>query len=187
MKFLKSAISRGGALMAVFSIFAFSLLSVPALAYNYGSDYPDYLPAVGYKYVEVQSSLGRGAIVVSSTIPDTSISLSSVNSNLYNTTGSNISGIFRTQNGTDYTIRFTSYSYPEYATSSGYNTVWTELTISQIYNTNFKFIDYKNLNKQNDNFIFTDNVQRSDFAFNVLDCALSAAIVCLLLFRRSDR
>lgn len=187
MKFFKSAISRFGALIVMFSFLAFSLLSVPALAYTYGSSYPDYLPFVGAHYIEVQSSLGRGSIIVSTTVPDRSLSVSSINSNIYNTTNSNISGVFRTENGSDYSIRFPSFSYPEYAVTSGYNTSWTPLTVSQILNTNFQFVDFKNSDKQNDTFIFTDNLQRADFVFNVLFCALLVAIVCLILFRRSDR
>lgn len=171
----------------MFSFLAFSLLSVPALAYTYGSDYPNYLPFVGAHYIEVQSSLGRGSIIVSTTVPDRSLSVSSINSNIYNTTHSNISGVFRTENGTDYSIRFPSFSYPEYAVINGYNTTWNPLTVSQIYNTNFQFVDFKNSDKQNDTFIFTDNLQRADFVFNVLFCTLLVVIVCLILFRRSDR
>ena len=186
MNNLSSAIRRGAALITVCFIFLL-LLCAPAFAYTYGSDYPDYLPSVGLKYVEVQSSLGRGSVIVSSTIPDTSIALSSVNNNLYNTSGSNISGIFRTTNGTDYTIRFTGYSYPEYATTTGYNTVWTPLTVSEIYNTNFKFVDYKNMNKQNDTFFVTDNVQRLYIVSFLLVVISSFINIFILLFRRSDR
>lgn len=180
------AIRRGASLITVCLFFSL-LFCIPAFAYTYGSVYPDYLPSVGLKYVEVQSSIGRGSVVISSTIPDTSIALSSVNNNLYNTTGSNISGIFRTANGTDYTIRFSSYSYPEYATTSGYNTVWTPLTVSEIYNTNFKFVDYKNINKQNDTFFVTDNVQRLYIVSFLLVVISSFINIFILLFRRSDR
>lgn len=180
------AIRRGAALISV-CFFFLLLICIPAFAYTYGSDYPDYLPSVGLKYVEVQSSLGRGSVIVSSTISDTSLSLSSVNNNIYNTTGSNISGIFRLSNGTDYTIRFTSYSYPEYATTTGYNTVWTPLTVSEIYNTNFKFVDYKNMNKQNDTFFVTDNVQRLYIVSFLLVVISSFINIFILLFRRPER
>lgn len=186
MNNLTLAIRRGAALITVCFIFLL-LLCAPAFAYTYGSVYPDYLPSVGLKYVEVQSSLGRGSVIVSSSIPDTSLALSSVNNNLYNTTGSNISGIFRLSNGTDYTIRFTSYSYPEYATTSGYNTVWTALTVSEIYNTNFKFVDYKNMNKQNDTFFVTDNVQRLYISLFIVVIIVSLFNMLILLCRRFER
>lgn len=181
-KFIQ-AISRGSSLIVAVFALCF-LLSSSAFAIYYTNDYPVYLPFVGAKYVEVNTSLGRGSLVLSASIPDNYISVGMSNSNLYNNTSSTLYGTFRTQNGADYSIRFQSFSTPEYYTA-GYNPTYTALGITEILNTNIKFVDFNDTDKQNDTFIITDNVTIFYFSLLIV-LTLSNILLCFLSLRRSD-
>ncbi len=181
------AIRRGAALLAVFSIFAFSLLGVPAFAYSYTNVYPFYLPFVGAKYVEVQCSLGRGALVLSGSIPDNYISIGSNDNNLYNNTSSTLYGTFRTINGHDYSVRFAAFSSAEYYQAGSYNPTYTALNVTEILNTNISFIDYNDSNKQNDTYIFSNHFDLSTWSLSILQVILLICIFLVTAFRRSDR
>lgn len=179
----KSAIRRGS--VALITLICSLLFTSSAFAYTYTNDYPVYLPFVGAKYVEVNTSIGRGALVFSASIPDNYISVGMSNSNIYNNTSSTLYGTFRLQNGGDYSIRFSAFSTPEYYTAGSYNPVYTPLSITEILNTNVKFVDYNNSNKQNDTFIIIDNVERLFIVLLFITC-LSSLFNIILSFRRSD-
>lgn len=174
-------------LSLVVAVLMLWLSAFPSFAIEYNNSYPFYLPYVGAKYVEVESStLGRGSLVLSASVPDSYISVGRSSNNLYNNTSSTLSGIFRTRNGTDYSIRFPAFSTPQYYTAGTYNPVYNELVITEIYNTNIKFVDYNNSDKQNDTFIITDNVERLNITLSVVTVILLSACLFVIIFRRSD-
>lgn len=159
-------------------------LVVPAFAYTYSNDYPVYLPYVGAKYCEVNSSIGRGSIVVSASVPDRYLSLGISNSNIYNNTSSTLYGVFVLQSGQQYSLRWSSFSTPEYYTAGSYNPVYTALTVNSIINTNIDFVDYNDTGKQNDNFIFDSNIEKASFVLQVFSVLLLISINSVVLIRR---
>lgn len=174
-------------LSIIFGILLIFISSVPSFAYTYTNDYPAYLPYVGAKYVEVQSSsLGKCSLVLSASVPDSYISIGSNNNQLYNNTSSTLYGIVRTVNGTDYSVRFSAFSTPEYYTAGSYNPVYTSLNVTQIYNTNIKFVDYNDTDKQNDTFIITDNVERLFIVLEFAQTFLLIMFFFIYLLRRSE-
>lgn len=171
----------GGVLTAFIIIFCY--IVIPAGAQQYNSNYPSYIPYVGAKFVEVNSSLGVGSLVFSSTLQESSISIGSGSSNLYNSTSSNISGIFRTAQGVDYNIRATAFNEFQYAVTSGYNTTYYDLDVTQILSTNIEFKDYSGSDKQNDNYKFDTNTSKGLFALSVIQIIQLVFIIFILLFK----
>ena len=176
-----------GTLSILLGVFFLILFSIPSLAYSYTNDYPVYLPYVGAKYVEIQSSsLGKCTIVLSASVPDSYISIGTSNNNLYNNTSSTLYGMVRTINGTDYSIRFPAFSTAEYYTAGSYNPTYSPINCTQIYNTNIRFVDYNDTNKQNDSFIITDNVERLHVILAFADTFLLTMFFFIFLLRRSE-
>ena len=176
-----------GTLSILLGIVFLILFSTSSLAYSYTNDYPVYLPYVGAKYVEIQSSsLGKCTIVLSASVPDSYISIGISNNNLYNNTSSTLYGMVRTVNGTDYSVRFSAFSTPEYYTAGSYNPTYSPINCTQIYNTNIKFVDYNDTNKQNDTFIFTDNVERLHVVLAFADTFILVLFFFFFVLRRSE-
>lgn len=175
--------------LSIVSVFILLILStVPSFAYTYTNEYPFYLPYVGAKYVEVESStLGRCSLVLSASVPDNYISIGLNNSHLYNNTSSTLYGTVRTRNGSDYSVRFSAFSTPEYYISGGYNPTFTPLNITEIYNTNIKFVDYSDSDKQNDTFIVTDNITRYDMVLSFVKSFCLIVLLFVVLIRRSEK
>lgn len=178
----ESKIRRFGGVLTAF-IIIFCYIVIPAGAQQYNTNYPSYIPYVGAKFVEVNSSLGVGSVILSGTLQENSISIGRGSSNLYNCTSSNISGIFRTAQGVDYNIRATAYNEFQYAVSSGYQTTYYDLDVSQILATNIEFKDYSGSDKQNDNYKFDTNVSRGLFALSVIQIIQFTLIIFILLFK----
>lgn len=173
------------------SVFIAVILTVisamPVFSIYYSDDYPDYIPFVGGKYIEVNTSLGVGSIIISSSVPDKYLSVGRNNSYIYNTSSSTVNGVFRLRNGTDYSIRFPAFDVAQYYTSGSYNPTYTTLTITQILNTNIEFLDYSGSDKQNDSFTFGNNVERFDSVCGVFSCLCSILILIVLFWRlRND-
>lgn len=179
-------IKRIGGLVAAFIILMCCTV-LPTYALQYSNNYPSYIPYVGAIYCEVQSSpLGLGSLVFSSSISKGAISIGSGSNNLYNSTSSTISGIFRTSQGVDYNIRAAAYSSFQYAVTSGYNTTYYDLNISQIISTNLQFVDYSDSDKQNDNYYFASNFEKGVFALLIFNTLISALSVFVLVRIKHD-
>lgn len=163
------------------------ITAIPAVSIYYPNEYPSYLPFVGAKYCEVITSLGRGSIVISATVQDRYLSIGSGNNNIYNNTSNTLYGIFRLQNGTDYSIRWSSFSTPEYYTAGSYNPTYTQLNVTQILNTNIEFVDFNGSDKQNDSFTFSNNSERLNSVCSILSCITDAIILIVIFWRlRND-
>lgn len=129
-------------------VFIFALIiscSVPCTVFaeEYGNTYPSYIQQSGGAYIEVQSTLGRGAFIFQSEFKNGYFGFYGSGYNICNLSKSSISGSFITENGRAYDIRFTSFNTPEYYYRDGYNYEWRTLDTSKIYNTNVEFIDDK--------------------------------------------
>lgn len=183
---VENKVKRIGGLLAAFIILlCYTVLPTYALAYS--NNYPSYIPYVGAMFVEVQSSpLGLGSFIFSSSIAKGAISIGSGSNNLYNSTSNTISGVFRTAQGVDYTVRASAYSSFQYAVTSGYQTIYENLTISQILSTNLQFVDYSDSGKQNDNYYFDSNFDKGIFALLVFNTLISALSVFVLVRIKHD-
>lgn len=130
-------------------LFFFSLimaLAVPSVAFaeEYGSTYPDYVPVSGGAYIEVQSTLGRGALVFSSEYKDGYFGFYGTGYSVANITKNTVNGTYYSSSGTAYNVRLSAMGEAQYyreVTTTRYE--WTKLSISKIYNTNCKFQDLK--------------------------------------------
>lgn len=134
--------------------------SVPftAFAEEYGNKYPSYVQQSGGAYIEVQSSLGRGAFIFQSEFKNGYFGFYGSGYNLCNLSKSSISGSFILENGKVYEIRFTSFNTADYYYRDGYNYEWLDLTVSKIYNTNVEFIDDKLQTRNNKIDLFEKDV-----------------------------
>jgi hypothetical protein len=172
--------------VVITAVFAL-MTAIPAFSIYYPNSYPSYIPFVGGKYIEVDTSLGVGSIIISSSVPDKYLSVGSANSYIYNTSSSSISGVFRLRNGTDYSLRFPAFDVAQYYTAGSYNPTYNTLTINQILNTNVEFQDFSGRDKQNDTFTFSNNRERFDSVCGVLSCITSFIILIFIVWRlRND-
>lgn len=116
-------------------------LCCPIYAAEYGGQYPAYLEQSGSCFIECQTNLGRGTIVVPLNYTNDTFGFYGDGSQVMNLTSYTISGYFVTQSGTTYEMRFTSFSIPQYVYSSDWSSRYQDLTVTAIYNTNVSFVD----------------------------------------------
>lgn len=116
-------------------------LCCPIYAAEYGGQYPAYLEQSGSCFIECQTNLGRGTIVVPLNYTNDTFGFYGNGSQVMNLTSYTISGYFVTQSGTTYEMRFTSFSKPQYVYSSDWSSRYQDLTVTAIYNTNVSFVD----------------------------------------------
>ena len=107
-----------------------------------GGDYPVYSPVSGGAFVECQTVLGRGVLVLPINYRSESIGFIGTGNSLCNLLSSTINGYFYTEAGVQYVVRATRQAVFEYSTVSGYQTYYTDLDVTQIYNTNVELVDY---------------------------------------------
>lgn len=131
-------LSLSAALIGVFIV----SLAFPAYAADYGEVYPSYVKQSGGSFIECQTNLGRGAIVIPVTYQSGYIGFSGSGYNVMNISNSSISGQFVLQNGTAYTCRASGFSTFQYYTDGSWGQ-YVDLTVSEIYNTNVQFTDEK--------------------------------------------
>lgn len=174
---VNNKIRRFGGVFAAFIIFLCYIV-IPAGALQYGTNYPSYIPYSGAVYCEVQSSLGLGSLIFQSSYQSGVLSLGTNNNYIYNSSGSTITGVFRSSSGVDYSIRATAYNQLTYAVTNGYQTNYENFNISQILNTNIIFRDYSNQNKQNDNVYFFNTIEKLSFIVPLI----TLIVECLILF-----
>lgn len=124
-------------------------LPVTAFAEEYGNEYPNYVNYSGGAYIEVQSAIGRGTIVLQDSYKTGYIGFTGDKYYLCNLSNSTITGRFVHSNGTMYTCRFSAFEAPQYQTNSVTNKEWRYLNTTQIYNTNCEFVDETTLERNN--------------------------------------
>lgn len=148
-----------------FFVTALCLVSFPltAFAAEYGEDYPSYVKYSGGAYIEVQSSIGRGTIVLQNSYKSGFIGFTGDNYYLCNLSNSTLTGRFVLTNGTEYTCRFSAFEAPQYQYRNGVTNEWRYLNTTQIYNTNCEFIDNTSLKRDN----FIDLFDKDTFKYFV--------------------
>ena len=125
------------------------IIPLNAYAAEYGNEYPSYLNYSGGAYIEVQSSIGRGTLILPNTYKSNYIGFYGNGYNLCNLSNSTLTGRFVLQNGTTYTARFNAFSTSQYYYESGMTREYRDLSISKIYNTNCDFIDETTMERYN--------------------------------------
>lgn len=125
---------------AIFTLLFIASLCFPTFAAEYGRQYPAYLNQSAACFVECQTNLGKGTIVIPRNYQYEYIGFSGSGSNLMNLQSSTISGQFVLENGTSYDVRASGFSTFQYYISDNWGR-YTDLTVSQIYNTNVQLTD----------------------------------------------
>ena len=156
------------------------LSAFPVYAAEYGVTYPDYVNQSSSCFVECNTSLGKGALLFPVNYKKDCVGFYG-KSGIYllNITSGTISGQFVLTNGTTYNVRAQGFSKFQYQTQDGYYNNYTDLNISQIYNTNVQFSD-----EQSDrgNVIYDFSVYEK-FIITLILC-LGCIIIGLLLFKK---
>lgn len=156
------------------------ILSLPVTAFGaeYGNEYPTYVKYSGGAYIEVQSAIGRGTIVLQDSYKNGFIGFTGDKYYLCNLSNSTITGRFILSNGTEYNCRFSAFEAPQYYYQYGTTNQWRYLNTTQIYNTNCEFIDNTSLERNNKIDLFdSDAYKYTAIALGVLQIIL---FVCIL-------
>ena len=159
----------------------FIALSVfPVYAAEYGTTYPDYVKQSSACFVECDTSLGKGALVFPVNYKKDCIGFyGKSGTDLFNITSSTISGQFVLTNGTTYNVRAQGFSKFQYQTQDGYYNNYTDLNISQIYNTNVQLSDEQS---DRENSIFDFSMYEKFIISLIL--IIGCVIIGLLLFKK---
>lgn len=131
-------------------------LCFPVCAEEYGAQYPSYVNQSGGCFIECQTNLGKGTLMLPVNYCKETIGFSGKQYNLMNITSSTVSGYFVLENGTSYNVRASGFSTFQYQSNDDYYSRYYDLTISQIYNTNCFFVD-DFADRQNDKYDFETN------------------------------
>lgn len=137
---------KGNKIKCLISSVIFILLFIvslcfPTYAAEYGKQYPAYLKQSAGCFIECQTNLGKGSIVLPRNYQYEYIGFSGSGSNIMNLQSSSISGQFVLENGTSYDVRASGFSTFQYYSNSGNWGSYYDLTVSSIYNTNVQFTD----------------------------------------------
>lgn len=119
------------------------LSAFPVYAAEYGETYPNYLNQSSACFVECNTSLGKGSIVIPVNYRYDYLGFYGNGNDLMNCTTSTINGQFVLTNGNTYTIRAQSFSKFQYQSTNGYYNEWYDLNVSNILNTNVQLDDEK--------------------------------------------
>lgn len=125
----------------IFTLLFIVSLCFPTYAAEYGRQYPPYLKQSAACFIECQTSLGKGTVVLPSNYQYNYLGFSGKGSNIMNLHSSSISGQFVLEDGTLYEVRASGFSTFQYYYSNGNWGSYYDLNISQIYNTNIQFTD----------------------------------------------
>lgn len=132
------------------------LLCFPVYAAEYGEQYPNYVNQSGGCFIECQTNLGKGALILPVNYCKETIGFSGAQYNVMNVTNSTVSGYFVLENGTSYNARASSFSTFQYQSNEDYYSRYYDITVSKIYNTNCYFVDYQG-ERQNSKYDFSNN------------------------------
>ena len=133
-----------------FTLAFIASLCFPTMAASYGKDYPPYLEQSASCFIECQTQLGRGTVVLPIDYCSDSLGFYGGNNQLMNITNSTISGYFVLSNGTTYDLRFSAFFTPQYYQQDSWQGRYYDLNVSQIYNTNCFLLDYTENDRQTD-------------------------------------
>ena len=125
----------------IFTLLFIGLLCFPTFAAEYGKQYPAYLKQSGGCFIECQTNLGKGSIVLPRNYQYEYIGFSGTGSNVMNIQSSSISGQLVLENGTSYDVRANGFSTFQYYSYSGNWGSYYDLNVTKIYNTNVQFTD----------------------------------------------
>lgn len=144
--------------MKKISIFVLTLilccsLSFSALAADYGTEYPSYIPISGGAYFEVKSSVGSVSFVFPYNYKDGYFGFFGSGSNITNIYSGTINGTMYTSSGSSYSCRAQYGENLQYRSNS-YPYDWVDVTTSSILNSNCDFIDLSDNDRQNDSIIY---------------------------------
>lgn len=137
----------------------------------YSEDYPDYLGIGNCAFVECNSNIGAGVVVLPIECRMDKVSL--YQTNLQNVSDGYISGKFVTYDGTSTDIRAQSLGNFQYIIRSGYNTEYQDLVITTVTNTNINFSLAEDTEENN-------VIVLSDFDKTILTCVLLNMIITAL-------
>lgn len=126
---------------AIFILLFIVSLCFPTYAAEYGKQYPAYLKQSAGCFIECQTNLGKGSIILPRNYQYEYIGFSGSGSNVMNIQSTSISGQFILENGTSYEVRASGFSTFQYYDNKGNWGSYYDLTVSQIYNTNVQFTD----------------------------------------------
>lgn len=137
---------KGNKIKCLISSVIFILLFIvslcfPAYAAEYGRQYPAYLKQSSACFIECQTNLGKGTVVLPRNYQYNYIGFSGKGSNIMNLQSTSISGQFVLEDGTLYEVRSSGFSTFQYYNSNGNWGSYYDLSVSQIYNTNVQFAD----------------------------------------------
>ena len=108
--------------------------------YAYSNQYPSYLGSEYCAYIECNTNLGRGALIIPVNYQYDYLSIE--NGQIINLGTSTISTRFILQNGTVYDVRCQYLNHFEYRYTSGYQILYADINITKIYNTNCNINSY---------------------------------------------
>ena len=103
----------------------------------YSEDYPDYLSYGNCAFIECNSNLGAGVVVLPIECRKDCLSL--YNTYLQNVSSDYIYGKFVLSDGSSTDLRGSSLSNFQYSVRNGYSTTYVDFTVSSITNTNICF------------------------------------------------
>ena len=126
-------------LCVIFIIISVTLSTCLITSFAFSNQYPAYLGSFGEAaYIEIDSStFGRCSLVFPISYQENYLSFTG--NRFVNITSGTIYGYLVTQSGNVYDIRGQRLSNLQYATSSGYQTIYNDITYNEIYNTNVHF------------------------------------------------
>lgn len=162
--------------VALIGVFIMSLC-FPSFAEEYGAHYPSYVNQSGGCFIECQTNLGKGTLILPVNYCENTFGFSGEYYNVMNITNSTVSGYFVLENGTSYNAHASSFSTFQYQSNEDYYSRWYDLTVSQIYNTNAQFTDN---NGNRGNVLY--NLQLSDY-FSLFLCLLVLALIVVQIFK----
>lgn len=162
--------------VALIGVFIMSLC-FPSFAEEYGAHYPSYVNQSGGCFIECQTNLGKGTLILPVNYCEDTFGFSGEHYNVMNITNGTVSGCFVLENGTSYNAHASSFSTFQYQSNEDYYSRWYDLTVSQIYNTNAQFTDN---NGDRGNSIFQLNL--SDY-FALFLCLLVLVLIVIQIFK----
>lgn len=165
---------------AIFTLLFIVSLCFPTYAAEYGNQYPGYVNQSGGCFVECQTNLGKGSIIFAINYQEDTIGFYGTGNNLMNISNSAVSGYFVSENGTTYDIRASGFSTFQYYTGNNWGG-YTDLTVSQIYNTNVQFTDAQG--DRGNTFYNFSNFEKILLCLGFLLFAMSI-IHCIVVFGR---
>ena len=174
MKGIKKCLSCLLVCIGLFTTF----LSFQVSAAEYGAVYPDYLKQSSACFVECDTLLGKGTLVLPINYKTDTIGFYGDGYELFNCTSSTVTGQFVLENGDTYSCRATAFGVFQYRISDDYYNQYTDLGCFSIFNTNVEFLDETDT-RNNSIFDFTVTEQ----IFIVLDILLLFVLI-LILFRK---